>query len=238
MMPTKKHFYFLAIVLLSFSTIVSAENEEAVWYSVEYIVFENNPLSSQSLEPWKKEPLMLPKATISLDGRSNTKAFSSLSTGQQQLHGVYKRLRRLSSYTPIAHGGWLQPLKEKEKLNPVQITHQADTIQLEGTLTFHRRRFLHLDVDLQLSEMIPLARNDNYLSNNDIQPATVYRLKETRRIKTNNTYYFDHPRFGVLAIVKKVDSPKKPISRPKAIEQDESLENLELKKSAQATHPN
>ena len=241
MIPTRFFSYALAILSIFYSLTASAENkttvENAVWYSIEYIVFENKPLSNQPLEPWTNTPFQMPDNAIELDSLSKKKAFSPLRVNQQQLHGVYKRLEKLSSYTPIAHGGWLQPLKQKEKLNAIQITHQAGSLQLEGTLTFHRGRFLHLNVDLQLSEMMPLPMNGNYLTNSVIQPATLYRLKETRRIKTSNSYYFDHPRFGVLAIVEKIDSPKKPISTTQLIEEKKDIKTIKLKESSSAIQP-
>jgi len=242
MIPTKKTSYVLAILFLSYSFVASAEDkttaEEATWYSIEYIIFENNPLSNQPLEPWTNTPFQMPTDAIELDNLSEKKTFSPLKINQQQLHGVYKRLEKLSSYTPIAHGGWIQPLKQKEKLNAIQIIHQADSLQLEGTITFHRGRFLHLDVDLQLSEMIPLSVNDNYFTNSVIQPATLYRLQQTRRVKTSDSHYFDHPRFGVLAIVEKIDSPVKLISTTELIEEKEDIKAMQLKEPNSAILPN
>ncbi|MEE4290418.1 MAG: CsiV family protein [Cycloclasticus sp.] len=216
---------FAATIFLINCAYVFAETETkpsaTAWYSIEYIVFENNPLSNQPLEVWSKEPFQMPIDAIDLEPLSRNKAFSSLNTNQQQLHGVYRRLEKLSSYTPIAHGGWIQPLKKKGKLNNVKITHQTGAHRLEGTLTFHRGRFLHLNVDLQFSEMFPLPINNGYVTNNVIQPATLYRLKETRRIKTSQSNYFDHPRFGVLAIVEKINPPNASTSSSQAVKEQQ-----------------
>ncbi|MEW4982239.1 MAG: CsiV family protein [Cycloclasticus sp.] len=235
MMQTRLLSHFTALFFLFSSTVSYAENktqpEEAVWYSVEYILFENKPLSNQALEPWTKQPFQMPVDAIALDALSEAKAFSPLNINQQQLHAVNERLERLSSYTPIAHGGWLQPLKEKEKRHAIQIIHQADNIQIEGILTFHRGRYLHLDVDLQLSDMIPSAIEDDYLSNSIIQTSNLYRLTETRRIRTSETNYFDHPRFGVLTIVEKIDSPVATVSSTELIEEDTfEIDSLERQK--------
>ncbi|MEO1890010.1 MAG: CsiV family protein [Cycloclasticus sp.] len=241
----------LTLVILVFnSTVMSAENhieeqQEVDWYSVEYIIFENNPLSNQALEPWTKEPFDMPIGAIELDSPSASniqqttlsadsmkpavsKAFSTLNIDQQQLHGVVRRLSKLSSYTPIAHGGWIQPLEEKSSLQAIQIVLQAGAIQLEGTLTFHRGRYLHLNVDLQLTEMMPATLDANYISNIAIQPATMYRLKEPRRIKTSDTHYFDHPRFGVMVIVEKIDSPEAAVSTTDLIQEQSTVEVTEL----------
>lgn len=228
-----KLFPILLFTLLINSTAYAENNanNETDWYSVEYIVFENKPLGNHALEAWKKEPFQMPIEALELDPLSDKKAFSPLNINQQQLHGVANRLKKLSSYSPIAHGGWIQPLEKNDPLQAIQIVQQAGTIQLEGSITFHRKRYLHLDLDLQLSEMVPSTYNDDYFANNTIEPATLYRLKETRRIKTSDSHYFDHPRFGVLTIVEKIDSPEAPVSTTDLIDEQPSVNAVENKSS-------
>lgn len=218
-----------AIIFFLNSTCALAETNEASWYSIEYIVFENNALNNQPLEVWNKEAFQMPADAIALEPSSGKKSFSSLSTQQQQLHGVYRRLEQLSSYTPIAHGGWVQPVQNKQERKSVSIMHQAGTHRIEGTLTFHRERFLHLKVDLQLSEMLPLAINYNYAADTTTSASTLYRLQETRRIKTSQSNYFDHPRFGVLAIVEKINSPYPPTSTSRAVKEQQEPKSIEIK---------
>jgi hypothetical protein len=221
---------FTLAILFTSSSLQAEQANDTNWYSIEYIVFENNPLGEKALEPWTKEAFQMPVDAIALNRfgvNTNSKAFSPLLVGQQQLHGVANKLKRLSAYTPIVHGGWIQPLKEKKTLQPIQIIQQANTTQLEGTLTFHRGKYLHLDIDLQLSEMVAATINDSYVTNSTIQPATLYRLKETRRIKTSKSHYFDHPRFGVLMIVEKIDSPEEAISTTDLIDEKVDIETTE-----------
>lgn len=224
-------FHLAPILLLTLASLcVHADDESEPapqWYSIEYIVFENNPLGQQAVEPWTKEPFLMPDNSIILDNELEGKTFSSLAIDQQQLHGVFNRLEKLSSYTPILHGGWIQPVKEKAPLEPIQIIHQADALQLEGTLTFHRGRYLHLDINLQLSEVTNTDFNDNFLTSSFIQAPTLYRLKETRRVKTTDTHFFDHPRFGVLAVIEKIDSPEAAVSTADLLEEPQIIEALE-----------
>lgn len=211
MTATRLFSYALILIVLSYNIQAFADNESSTqpstWYSIEYLIFENKSLSNQTLEPWTSAAFKIPDNAIRLSNLSSNTAFKPLAPNQQQLYGVYNRLEKLSSYTPIAHAGWVQPLQQKGERKPVQISHQTGPLQLEGTLTFHRGRFLHLDIDLQLSEMNSLAITQTNLSQRFHEPVTLYRLTETRRIKTDESHYFDHPRFGVLAIVKKIDSP-------------------------------
>jgi hypothetical protein len=59
--------------------------------------------------------------------------------------------------------------------------------QLDGTVTLVRERFLHLDVDLVLQ--------------------SIYTLDETRRVRSGERHYFDHPMFGVIAEVTPYSAP-------------------------------
>lgn len=194
---SNKLYVIYTLSLLLFSTGLLAQQPNQ-WYSIEYIVFENKPLGNQHLEPWTSSPIEAP-----LDA----KAFSPLRVQQQQLHGVFARLKSLSSYRPIAHGGWIQPLTDKRKKQAVRINQQTANTQLEGSIIFHKGKYLHLDIDLQFSDT---PSGVSYDSVAIIAATQRYRLKESRRIKTTDSNYFDHPRFGVITRVEKIDSPLMP----------------------------
>jgi len=219
-----KLFSIYAISLLLLSSSAFADQQKN-WYSVEYIVFENKPLGNQSLEPWTKTPFTMPSNVRAPNKHSAIKEFSLLRVNQQQLHGVLARLKSLSSYQPLAHGGWIQSLAENSQSQPVPITSLAKNQQLEGTIRFHRGKYLHLDFDLQLSDTPTLPTYDS----NEITTApSLYRLTESRRIKTGESNYFDHPRFGVIAIIEKIDSPLSATPTDDIIE-EKSLKAGELK---------
>ena len=63
--------------------------------------------------------------------------------------------------------------------------------RLQGSLTFHKGRYAHLAVDLVFTEAVrwmPWGL--------DVRR---YHLTQSRRLLPNRYYYFDHPRFGVIA---------------------------------------
>ena len=69
-------------------------------------------------------------------------------------------------------------------------------------MRFYLSRFLHVDVNL--------AFTDSKLDlTADPAPgtATMYRLSEHRRVKTQEYHYFDHPKFGALLRVTQVGKP-------------------------------
>ena len=72
--------------------------------------------------------------------------------------------------------------------------------QLDGNITVFAQRYLHLAIDLWW-----LQHNDgSSVVNGESLPeegARVFHIEEQRRVRLNELHYFDHPRFGVLAMV-------------------------------------
>jgi hypothetical protein len=100
-------------------------------------------------------------------------------------------------------------------------------LRLNGTVTLYLSRYLHLVVDLALDEKI--SRSDPYETSpyygdsrkrSDYsfgydakpQPAPVrYRIEEDRIVRNGELRYYDHPRFGVLAKITRVEEVKQEI---------------------------
>lgn len=103
---------------------------------------------------------------------------------------------------------------------------------LFGTFAFSKGRYLHLTMDLLLAEQqlvettpterygfsAPSADGEAFSFGLDKPEAQLnyYRLNETRRIKAEQTHYFDHPAFSVLAYVSKVEEAAPSDSEPSA----------------------
>ena len=79
----------------------------------------------------------------------------------------------------------------------------------DGTVRLRKSRFLHMDVDfayfpdtleqLELEMPIQSAGHRRF-------PASYVRLTESRRVKTDDLNYFDHPLFGLVVEVSKIKS--------------------------------
>ena len=87
---------------------------------------------------------------------------------------------------------------------------------LDGTLRLYLGRFLHLVVDLELDapesdqSADALSSYGDYRSSADYDdfggPRPVrYRINEDRILRSGELRYFDHPKFGVLARVTRVE---------------------------------
>ncbi|NIR29452.1 MAG: hypothetical protein GWN84_09115 [Gammaproteobacteria bacterium] len=93
---------------------------------------------------------------------------------------------------------------------------------LEGTLRLHLARYLHLQADLlyyRPPPADPLPADDSPATARNESPAgepaaaevwhpTLFRLQESRRMRSGELHYLDHPLFGVLALVTPFEVPK------------------------------
>ncbi len=136
------------------------------------------------------------------------------------LNDVYERLERLDAYRPLMRTAWIQQTPEKDVAAPIKLRRLGDPpLRLDGTITLYLSRYLHLVVDLALEEKAPLrmpAANNRLRRFGDersrfnfdpdfITPSTFYRIEEDRIVRNGELRYYDHPRFGVLARITRVE---------------------------------
>jgi hypothetical protein len=110
--------------------------------------------------------------------------YRSLEAAQMQLGGVASRLRSSGTWRVLAHAGWVQGATDWPKHVGVTLEQLGINVPgLSGSVFVERGQFLHLGFDLHLGEN------------------PTWSLSELRKIKFNEKNYFDHPGFGVIAIV-------------------------------------
>lgn len=140
------------------------------------------------------EPIELPRYRQLLD------------VSQGELHALFQRLQSRSGHRPLMHVIWLQSaLPDAE--SPVVDLGAAllASPEVNGNARLSRSRFLHLELDLEFlptdrpqARPMPVLR-DGATSIERLVPR--YRLQESRRMRSQETHYFDHPAFGVIATV-------------------------------------
>ncbi len=84
--------------------------------------------------------------------------------------------------------------------------------RLEGTVRLVLSRYLHLEPDLryytgETTQPVQQAGGDSAFYSMTLQPV-VYRLEQSRRLRSGELHYFDHPAFGILARVTPYQPPK------------------------------
>lgn len=135
-----------------------------------------------------------------------------------QLEEAYGRLERLEAYEPLMHFGWTQATWPREETEAIPLFRFGTPPEdLDGTLTLYLSRYLHLVVDLQLraQELKTISRPTAGFNGYETfaeEPAlpTYFRIQESRILKNGELRYFDHPKFGVLARVDRVEADETP----------------------------
>ncbi len=138
---------------------------------------------------------------------------------------TWDRLDRLDAYEPLAHFGWHQQLRPFDDAVGIPFVDFGHPVAgLDGEFTLYLSRFLHLGVALELNAnpdaaspiepAVPSFGDERYLEPIEIdryatpEGPTFYRINEDRIFKSGDLRYFDHPRFGVIARIDRVEQPE------------------------------
>lgn len=136
-----------------------------------------------------------------------------LEPDRYSMQEIYRKLAALDAYRPIMHTAWQQTTQVRAQSPALQLRALGDPpLGLDGTLTLYQGRFIHLDVDLSLEAESgasqPASAADtpqNETGGGLFEPPFRYRIAEDRIMRNGEIRYFDHPRFGLIAKVSKVD---------------------------------
>jgi hypothetical protein len=140
------------------------------------------------------------------------------------MHEVVERMELLDAYAPLMHVGWTQPGFPLEDTDPLVLSEFGEPPPgFSGSFTLYLARYLHLVVDLSLDAPVEVVSiefdNEPAYTFDDIAPPqgpVRYRISEDRIVKNGEIRYFDHPKFGVVAKVTRVEES----------EEEETNENL------------
>ena len=202
-MPTRTRittFIALAAVVLVAGFIpasdVRAQTPSGRVYTVELIIFRN--LSGQGgAEDWSVKPVA--RRPDQPDSPVTGRFVASLSPAQFQLNDVEARLRNSSNYQPIAHFAWQQTASSWGSRAGFTVAKLAGNVPgLAGTIYLERGSYLHLGMALSYQPGTAPAG----LS---AAQGQVFNLNESRRVKFDQLNYYDHPAFGVVALVTPAD---------------------------------
>ncbi len=132
----------------------------------------------------------------------------------------FERLDNLSAYTPLLHFGWTQPTYPEEVTEARLLdSFVSPPPGLAGDLTMYLSRYLHLAINLQLDAPVDETKKADeiggrYFSTSDddslvdgmvVSYPVRYRIEEDRIFRNGELRYFDHPKFGVLAKISRVE---------------------------------
>lgn len=176
-------------------------------YSVELIVFRpTTPLGVT--EDWQSEARTTGNLAVggSESGESGTEApapasagtinVSPMSPALFKLAGIESGLQRSRSYEVLGHVGWTQLAVPRGSGLAADLSQLGRG--LRGTAAVERGRYLYLRINLSYTPADPPA---SLVGTTAATAPVTFTLDQVRRVRNFERHYFDHPAFGVIAMV-------------------------------------
>jgi len=195
------------------------------WYQVEVIVFAPHHPDAGN-EVWPENPGSPNLTNVFEIPTVATKdaQLRPLPADEYRLKDEEQKLLGSDKYEVLLHTGWRQPGLMKEQAIPVHIhtpvaaittdggmaPAQPAPLRLDGVMNLSLARYLHLDVDLlyRPADAQQSTGDSGFFGNSAPATPQVYRLQESRRMRSKELHYIDHPMFGVIALVTPYDMPQ------------------------------
>jgi len=226
----------LPLVPLQAQEDIAEEEREIRRYAVEMIIFKyaQEVATGSEIFPADRpiiddpglddESLLLEKEPLEeIPRRLRNIELVRLSAGEYTMSDIMSRLQRLDVYDPVMHFGWSQITWPEEETRVLDLGSMGRLPKgLSGTLKLYLSRFLHLVLDLQL-DAPESGANDSVSGYGDYRTLNAsgdfgesrpirYRINEDRIFRSGELRYFDHPKFGVLAKITRVEEEEEPES--------------------------
>jgi hypothetical protein len=185
---------FVALVLVALVTAAPAiaQAPSPRVYAIEIIVFRNNT-GSGGPEDWSVKPVA--RRPDRPDALVAGRFVQAIPASQFQLKDVAARLQNSSSFQPLAHFAWQQTASSWGSGAGFTIPKLAGNVPgLSGIIYLEAKDYLHLGMTLNYTTSSPPAGLA-------AASGTTFVLSESRRVRVREPNYFDHPAFGVVALV-------------------------------------
>ena len=124
------------------------------------------------------------------------RGFRLLAAEELQLNAEYQKLERISAYTPLLHGGWVQAGLPEGETQPFDLA-LLGALNPRGSVRVYLARFLHVNLDLTYQGSGGAAAPASS-ELGELAFAPRFKLVTERNVRSGELHYFDHPAFGVL----------------------------------------
>jgi hypothetical protein len=152
-------------------------------YTVEIIVFTGG--SGGGGEDLSTAGTAAGEGDSASDGARTSRVLQTLPASRFKMGPVVTRIRQTAGYRVVAHAAWVQTASAWGSRVGLPVEELGLTVPgLSGVVHLERGQYLHLGMNLTLSGQ-----------------GGTWRMNELRRVRFNERQYFDHPAFGVIALV-------------------------------------
>ncbi len=160
-------------------------------------------------------------------------AFTRLRDDELRMKDKLETLVKVKGYEPLLHIGWRQPgydredakavhigggyrleidgrqenAKDEQKDKPGESAYYDERLEgppppiINGTIKLIRTRFLHLETDLIYHNTLADDKGELQL------PSRNFRMQTSRRMRSSEIHYIDHPMFGILVLITPYEDP-------------------------------
>jgi Peptidoglycan-binding protein, CsiV len=175
-------------------------------YNIEMIVFRDNGAQGGA-ENWGNQGASA--RTIAGDetavGSAQVGRFVGvLPSSSYQLGDLENRMRASGAYVPVAHFAWSQTASSWGTRAGFSLQKLGVDVEgLSGTVFLEHGQFLHLGMMLNYAMTAPPPGLN-------APPGTTFTINESRRVRYYDRNYFDHPAYGVIALVTPAQGARAP----------------------------
>jgi hypothetical protein len=179
-------------------------------YNVELVIFRQlTPLGvaeDWSVEGLKGRPVTPPSEDdaggADAAATGNHLAVSSLSPAFFKLAAMESSLQRSRGYEVVGHIGWTQLAVPRGSGLAVDLSEVGlSGLPIRGTGALERGKYLYLRLNLAYTPADPPASLVGTVQSDRV---VTFSLNQVRRIRPFERHYFDHPAFGVIAMISPV----------------------------------
>jgi hypothetical protein len=173
----------LAALLTLAPLAPQAQQSAATTYGVEVIVFRVSSVPSG--EDWDAVPPGRGFGSSAARGGGTPQVLRILTPGDYRLGALEATLKASGAWRPVAHAAWVQSAANWGTHAGIALSDVGINVPgLSGMVYLERAPiYLHLGFDVRLSA------------------GASYAIKEMRSVRYNDKQYFDHPAFGIIALV-------------------------------------
>jgi len=176
-------------------------------YDIEIVVFRARVALGQP-ENWAAETTASSATVAGGEASSGSgpagRLLAVLPASDYRLTAIESRLRTSGTYLPVAHAAWVQTASAWGTRDGFPLESLGINVPgLTGVVFLERGEFLHLGMTLNYTMQDPPAGLN-------APPGTTFVMNETRRVRFYQRNYYDHPAFGVIALVTPARGPRPP----------------------------